>query len=54
MSPYAFGGIAMLAFLALLGVLWFFRGVGAKVAGGSAHGHGTDHGHGTEHQGSHH
>ena len=48
MSPFVFGGIAMAAFLALLGVLWFFRGVAAKVANGSAHGHGTDH------QGSHH
>lgn len=54
MSPYVFGGIAMLAFLALLGVLWFFRGVGAKVASGSAHGQGTDHRPGTDHQGSHH
>jgi hypothetical protein len=58
MSPYAFGAIAMVAFLALLGVLWFFRGVAAKIATG--HGtHGSaahqgvpgDHG---DHQGSHH
>ena len=55
MSPYAFGALAMVAFLALLAILWFFRGVAAKVATG----HGT---HGTtghqdahaDHQGSHH
>jgi hypothetical protein len=33
MSPYAFGAIAMLGFLVLLGVLWFFRGAGQKTAG---------------------
>ena len=48
MSPLAFGALAMGSFLALLGVLWFFRGVAAKLATGGAHGHGTDH------QGSHH
>ena len=48
MPPLAFGALAMVGFLALLGVLWIFRGVGAKVASGSAHGHDTDH------QGSHH
>ena len=41
MSPYAFGAISMVAFLALLAVLWFFRGVGQKIAAG--HGpHGSD------------
>jgi len=33
MSPYAFGGLAMLGFLALLGVLWAFRGTAQKVSG---------------------
>jgi hypothetical protein len=27
MAPYAFGGLAMLGFLLLLGILWSFRGV---------------------------
>jgi hypothetical protein len=49
MSPLAFGGLAMVSFLLLLGVLWFFRGVAAKIADTGVHGDGTDH-----HQGSHH
>lgn len=57
MSPYAFGAIAMVAFLALLGVLWFFRGVATKVATGGAHGTHASAGHHdahADHQGSHH
>ena len=57
MSPYAFGAIAMVAFLALLGVLWFFRGVATKVATGGAHGTPASAGHHdahADHQGSHH
>jgi len=39
MSPYAIGGLAFVCFLALLGVLWFFRGSANKVAaGGIEHG----------------
>jgi hypothetical protein len=61
MSPYAFGAIAFLSFLALLGVLWFFRGAAQKLAaGGGPHG-GEYHGEGqagraaqADHQGSHH
>ena len=46
MSPYAFGAIAFVSFLALLGVLWAFRGSAQKhVVGHAAH---------TDHQGSHH
>lgn len=44
MSPYAFGAISMVVFLALLAVLWFFRGVAQKIAAG----HGP---HGGEYQG---
>jgi hypothetical protein len=52
MPPYAFGGIAMLAFLVLLGVLWSFRGVAQKIATTDNTAHAT---HGdTDHQGSHH
>ena len=57
MSPYAFGAVAMAAFLALLGVLWIFRGVAQKVAlGHGSHGAGQHDGHAghTDHQGSHH
>ena len=58
MSPYAFGAIAFVSFLALLGVLWGFRGTAQKLAAGHVT-HGTGHerdghaGH-TDHQGSHH
>ena len=34
MSPYAFGAIAFIGFLVLLGVLWFFRGAAQKIAAG--------------------
>ena len=55
MSPYAFGAIAFASFLALLGVLWFFRGVAQKVAVGHAtHAGGHQHDGHTDHQGSHH
>ena len=41
MSPYAFGGLAFLGFLTLLGVLWGFRGTAQKLAGPAHHdGHG--------------
>ena len=58
MSPYAFGAIAFVSFLALLGVLWAFRGTAQKHAVGHAS-HGTGHQHDshdahTDHQGSHH
>jgi hypothetical protein len=33
MHPYAFGGLAMVAFLVLLGVLWGFRGTAQKISG---------------------
>ena len=46
MSPYAFGAIAFVSFLALLGILWAFRGTAQKHAVG----HSTH----TDHQGSHH
>jgi hypothetical protein len=32
MPPYAFGGLAMLGFLALLGILWSFRGTAQRTA----------------------
>ena len=43
MSPYAFGAIAFVCFLALLGVLWGFRGTAQKLAAGSHHGTQGDH-----------
>ena len=57
MSPYAFGALAFVSFLALLGVLWGFRGTAQKLAAGHAtHGSGQHDGHAghTDHQGSHH
>ena len=48
MSPYAFGALAFIGFLALLGVLWGFRGTAQKLAAGSHHG-----GHDAQ-QGGHH
>lgn len=58
MSPYAFGVIAFVSFLALLAVLWAFRGTAQKHAlGHASHGSGQQHdSHGahTDHQGSHH
>ena len=44
MSPYAFGAVAFVGFLVLLGILWFFRGAAQKIAAG----HGP---HGGEYQG---
>ena len=38
MSPYAFGALAFLGFLVLLGVLWSFRGTAQKLAAGTRHG----------------
>lgn len=37
MPPIAFGAVAFLAFLALLGVLWAFRGTANKLAGPRPH-----------------
>jgi hypothetical protein len=55
MSPYAFGAIAFVSFLALLGVLWGFRGTAQKLAAGHVtHGAGHQHDGHTDHQGSHH
>ena len=56
MSPYAFGAIAFISFLVLLGILWGFRGTAQKLAAGHTT-HGGEHQHGgtrTDHQGSHH
>ena len=58
MSPYAFGAIAFASFLALLAILWGFRGTAQKLAAG--HGgrgdHSSDHQHDghADHQGGHH
>jgi hypothetical protein len=38
MPPVAYGILALAAFGALLGVLWFFRGTAQKYAGGHAQG----------------
>ncbi|NYG05823.1 ABC-type nickel/cobalt efflux system permease component RcnA [Phycicoccus badiiscoriae] len=58
MSPYAFGAIAFVCFLVLLGVVWMFRGTAQRIAvGHQAHGRAHQHdAHGahTEHQGRHH
>jgi hypothetical protein len=55
MPPYAFGALAFVSFLALLGVLWGFRGTAQKLAvGHGAHGHQQDGHAATDHQGSHH
>jgi hypothetical protein len=48
MPPQAFGALAFLGFLALLGVLWAFRNTAQKLAGPAHHG---DH---AGHQGGHH
>jgi hypothetical protein len=37
MSPYMYGAIALVAFAALLGVLWMFRGAAGHMSGGRAH-----------------
>ena len=61
MAPLAFGVLAFLGFLLLLGVLWFFRGTAAKIAAGNPHVHGHDthgaqdaHDARSDHQGGHH
>jgi hypothetical protein len=33
MPPLAFGALAMVGFLVLLGILWAFRGTANKIAG---------------------
>jgi hypothetical protein len=43
MAPLAFGVLAMVAFLVLLGVLWAFRGTANKIAVGAMRGTGPDH-----------
>jgi hypothetical protein len=59
MPPVAYGALAFIGFLLLLGVLWSFRGTAAKLGAGTAHVHGHDtaaseaHAH-HDHQGSHH
>lgn len=42
MPPVAYGALAMVAFLVLLAVLWFFRGTAQKSAGGHAHSRGDE------------
>jgi hypothetical protein len=37
MSPYAYGAIALLAFVLLLAVLWAFRGTAQRMSGGHMH-----------------
>jgi hypothetical protein len=37
MSPYLYGAIALVAFAALLAVLWMFRGTAGHMSGGPAH-----------------
>jgi len=37
MPPLAFGVLAFVAFLLLLGVLWAFRGTANKIAAGNPH-----------------
>jgi hypothetical protein len=56
MSPYAFGALAFIGFLVLLGVLWRFRGTAQKLAAGSHHGHGDHSTQGAQgaQQGGHH
>ena len=57
MPPIVFGGLAMAAFLLLLGVLWFFRGTAQKIAvgPGAPAGHGDSHASSDgDHAGSHH
>jgi hypothetical protein len=49
MPPQAFGALAFIGFLALLGVLWAFRNTAQKVAGPAHHGDAT-----SGHQGGHH
>lgn len=57
MPPLAYGALAFIGFLLLLGVLWSFRGTAAKLAVGNPHVHGHDaagsdaH---DDHQGGHH
>ncbi|HEV7172301.1 hypothetical protein [Pedococcus sp.] len=57
MPPLAYGALAFIGFLLLLGVLWSFRGTAAKLGAGTVHGHHTAaseaHAH-DDHQGSHH
>ena len=59
MPPVAYGALAFIGFLLLLGVLWSFRGTAAKLGAGTVHAHGHDtagsEGHAHDgHQGSHH
>jgi hypothetical protein len=59
MPPVAYGALAFIGFLLLLGVLWSFRGTAAKLGGGTGHAHGHDTAASEarandDHQGSHH
>jgi hypothetical protein len=53
MPPLAFGALALAGFLVLLGVLWFFRGIGNRYVPLSEL-LGDDHGHQHGDQGDHH
>jgi hypothetical protein len=44
MSPYAYGGLALLGFALLLGVLWAFRGTAQKMSSGHVHTRASDRG----------
>ena len=37
MSPYMYGGLALLGFALQLAVLWAFRGTAQRMSGGHAH-----------------
>jgi hypothetical protein len=55
MSPYAFGALAFVSFLLLLGILWGFRGTAQRIAAGNtAHRSGHPRAGHTDQQGSHH
>lgn len=43
MSPAAYGILSLLAFVVLLGVLWFFRGTAQKYSSGHAHTRADEH-----------
>ncbi len=53
MPALAFGALAIVTFLALLGVLWAFRGTAQTIASGH-HGESAHHGDPGDHQDGHH